>query len=70
MAKNCPRCDEAGTEKVSDSPIPGIWEVYRCRHCNFVWRSTENLAGIHKYDRSLVDRVVPAWPQLKPKPQT
>ena len=70
MAKNCPRCDEAGTEKVSDSPIPGIWEVYRCRHCNFVWRSTENLAGIHKYDRSLVDRVVPAWPQLKPKPRT
>ena len=68
MAGNCPRCDDPGTEKVSDSPLPGTWEVYRCTHCNFVWRSTENLAGIHRYDQSLVDRVVPAWPQLKTRP--
>ena len=67
MAQNCPRCDDPGTEKVSDSPITGTWEVYRCQHCNYVWRSTENVADIHKYDQSLVDRVVPAWPQLKKK---
>ena len=65
MATNCPRCDDSGTEMASGSPIPGTWEVYRCRHCNYVWRSTENLADIHKYDQSLVDRVVSAWPQIK-----
>ena len=68
MARNCPRCDDSKTEKISDSPIKGVWEVYRCKQCNYVWRSTETLADIHKYDQSLVDRVVPNWPQLKRRP--
>jgi hypothetical protein len=64
MLTPCPRCDDPRTEKVSDSPIPGVWEVYRCTHCNYVWRSSEKLSGIHKYDQALVDRVTPWWPQL------
>jgi hypothetical protein len=44
--------------------VTGAWEVYRCTQCNFVWRSTENLVGIHKHDQSLADRVSPWWPQL------
>ena len=63
----CPRCDDARTEKASDSPVAGVWEVYRCTRCNFVWRSTERLAGIHKYDQSLIDRVTPWWSGLPVK---
>ena len=52
----CPRCDNANIEKIADSPKVGVWEVYRCTHCNYVWRSTENLDNIHKYDPELVER--------------
>lgn len=58
MAKwsSCPRCDDTNIKKVADSPKKGVWEVYRCTHCNYVWRSTENLDNIHKYDPELVER--------------
>lgn len=67
MTAPCPRCDDPRTEKASDSPVPGVWEVYRCTRCNYVWRSSEKLSGIHKYDRDLVDKVTPWWPQLVKK---
>ena len=51
----CPRCDDANIVKISDSPKLGVWEVYRCRRCNYVWRSTEKLDHIEKYDQGLVD---------------
>ncbi len=44
----CPRCDSPKTEKVSDSPVKGKFEVFKCNNCNFVWRSTEDLTGIAK----------------------
>jgi len=52
----CPRCDDSHIEKIANSPKKGVWEVYRCTRCNYVWRSTENLDGIHKYDPELVER--------------
>lgn len=52
----CPRCDSKRIKKAADSPKKGYWEVYRCEECNYVWRSTENLEGIHKYDKTLVER--------------
>ncbi len=44
----CPRCDSNQTEKIADSPVQGKWEAYRCKACNYVWRSTEDLTGIDK----------------------
>ena len=44
----CPRCDSNQTEKLADSPVKGKWEVYGCKACNYVWRSTEDLKGIDK----------------------
>ena len=60
---SCPRCDRTDTEKVADSSVAGVFEVYRCRDCNYVWRNTENLAGIQKYDAELVElaRRRPLW---------
>ncbi|MFC2001332.1 non-oxidative hydroxyarylic acid decarboxylases subunit D [Chloroflexota bacterium] len=44
----CPRCDSSQVTKVADSPVEGVFEVYRCEACNYVWRSTEDLSGITK----------------------
>ena len=52
----CPRCDDTHIEKIADSPKEGVWKAYRCTHCNYVWRSTETLDNIHKYDQELVNR--------------
>jgi hypothetical protein len=65
MSAPCPRCDDRNTQKAADSPVPSAWTVTRCTRCNYVWRSTETLSGIHRYDQSLVDRVTPWWPQIK-----
>ncbi len=37
----CPRCDEDQCTKICKAPADGSWELYRCRNCDFVWRSTE-----------------------------
>ena len=47
-ALSCPRCDSVQTTKVADSPVQGKWEAYRCKECNYVWRSTEDLSNITK----------------------
>lgn len=39
---DCPRCGSADTEFVSESPVEGKWELYRCDNCEFVWRTTED----------------------------
>ena len=57
----CPRCDTSQIEKVADSPIKGRWEVYRCRECNYVWRSTEDLTGIDKRIEYLRKTAVHFW---------
>jgi transposase-like protein len=45
----CPRCDAGQTMKVADSPVMGVFEVFRCEECNYVWRSTEDLSDITKW---------------------
>jgi hypothetical protein len=37
----CPRCDKDVVTKIFDAPGNGSWELYHCRYCDFVWRSTE-----------------------------
>lgn len=37
----CPRCDKDEANKFFEAPKDGSWELYRCRYCSFVWRSTE-----------------------------
>ncbi|MEW6663990.1 MAG: non-oxidative hydroxyarylic acid decarboxylases subunit D [Thermodesulfobacteriota bacterium] len=37
----CPRCDQDEGIKFYGAPVDGAWELYRCRHCDFVWRNTE-----------------------------
>ncbi len=37
----CPRCDKDEALKFFEAPEDGSWELYRCRYCNFIWRSTE-----------------------------
>jgi vanillate/4-hydroxybenzoate decarboxylase subunit D len=38
---NCPRCDHNAIDTVATSPVPGVWEVYGCGRCSYMWRSTE-----------------------------
>jgi vanillate/4-hydroxybenzoate decarboxylase subunit D len=37
----CPRCDYPETERLAESPVPGVWEVRGCPRCRYSWRSTE-----------------------------
>jgi len=37
----CPRCSSKDVSDVADSPVAGIWKVYGCNKCNFLWRSSE-----------------------------
>jgi hypothetical protein len=37
----CPRCNKEEGTKFFEAPQDKSWELYRCRYCDFVWRSTE-----------------------------
>lgn len=37
----CPRCDDDRAAKIFEAPENGVWELYRCPRCFFVWRNTE-----------------------------
>jgi vanillate/4-hydroxybenzoate decarboxylase subunit D len=39
----CPRCASPETERLAESPVPGVWTVRICRRCLYSWRSTEPL---------------------------
>ncbi|WP_431223987.1 non-oxidative hydroxyarylic acid decarboxylases subunit D [Serratia sp. L9] len=39
--EKCPRCESAGPEALSHSPVAGAWTVFHCPTCFFTWRSTE-----------------------------
>ena len=45
---SCPRCDSQQTIKITDSPVKGKWEVYRCEECFYAWRTSEDLTDIVK----------------------
>ncbi len=57
----CPRCDSRQTGKIADSPVKGKWEVYSCKECNYVWRSTEDLTGISKKVKYWKENAVRYW---------
>ncbi|PID81555.1 vanillic acid non-oxidative decarboxylation protein [bacterium DOLZORAL124_64_63] len=38
----CVRCLKEGVSVVAKAPDgSGAWEIYKCDHCNYGWRSTE-----------------------------
>ncbi|GCE21993.1 non-oxidative hydroxyarylic acid decarboxylases subunit D [Dictyobacter kobayashii] len=37
----CPRCDDLNGSVLTESPVRGVWVMYRCPRCLFTWRSTE-----------------------------
>ena len=37
----CPRCDQDEGIQFYEAPKDRSWELYRCQHCDFVWRNTE-----------------------------
>ncbi|MBW0103024.1 non-oxidative hydroxyarylic acid decarboxylases subunit D [Pseudonocardia sp. KRD291] len=37
----CPRCRGTDAVALTTSPVPGVFTVFRCPDCIFVWRSTE-----------------------------
>ena len=37
----CPRCESASTRVRFESPVAGVWTLYGCDDCLFIWRSTE-----------------------------
>ncbi|MBI4523904.1 MAG: vanillic acid non-oxidative decarboxylation protein [Deltaproteobacteria bacterium] len=41
MDRKCFRCGKPTYTKIAESPVKGKWELFRCDHCFYVWRSTE-----------------------------
>ena len=37
----CPRCRSATIVAQAQSPVAGVWTVFGCAMCRYVWRSTE-----------------------------
>lgn len=37
----CPRCRATATGIISTSPVAGVWTLFGCRTCLYMWRSTE-----------------------------
>jgi vanillate/4-hydroxybenzoate decarboxylase subunit D len=48
----CPRCDSETVSLLVKAPEGGVWEVYKCSTCDFIWRSTESedITDPEKYD--------------------
>jgi hypothetical protein len=49
----CVRCLEFKARVVATAPDgSGAWEIYKCDHCNYGWRSTEpdNITDVVKRD--------------------
>jgi hypothetical protein len=37
----CPRCRSATIVVQAQSPVAGVWTVFGCATCRYVWRSAE-----------------------------
>ncbi len=37
----CPRCRSGKLKTLGKSPVAGVWTVFGCSTCFYVWRSTE-----------------------------
>lgn len=64
----CPRCGSDLVDKITDSPVGKVWEVYMCKKCYFSWRSTEKISILPKFmldDEKIANlQVVPPVPPL------
>jgi ribosomal protein L37AE/L43A len=56
--KECPRCGASHIQKLADSPVVGVFTIWGCRECNYVWRSTESLAAIKKLTEEAMEKAV------------
>jgi hypothetical protein len=71
----CPRCDDERAAKIFEAPENGVWEVYRCPRCFFVWRNTEEDTVTHpelydpkfKLDEKKIRGMAPKPPIGQPK---
>lgn len=40
--ESCPRCGSDKSRVISKSPVEGVWKLFVCDSCKYVWRDTEN----------------------------
>jgi hypothetical protein len=67
----CPRCDQDEGIQFYEAPKDRSWELYRCQHCDFVWRNTEKeeIRNRHLYPPEFKlneDQLIPFPHLLKP----
>jgi len=62
----CPRCNNTDTRLVSESPISGVWRMYGCSHCTFLWRDTETLEGVRTMTEEEIKGAVLDFPPPSP----
>ena len=55
----CPRCRSNTTQVRGLSPISGVWTVFGCDTCFYVWRSTEPEENINPDRYPAVFRLIP-----------
>jgi len=58
----CPRCGSGDTRLIAGSPVPGVWEIYGCNHCTYLWRNTETLEGIRKITEEEIEAALLDFP--------
>lgn len=44
--ERCPRCDGEDLRHIASSPVEGVFEVFKCPRCQYLWRSWEVLSGV------------------------
>ena len=54
----CPRCGNAETRLIAESPVKGVWEMYGCNHCTYLWRNTESLEGMRTITEEEIEGAV------------
>lgn len=60
----CPRCVGKEIETIGKSPKEGVWDLYRCSKCQYVWRSTETVEMLTTM--KLTDEEILAIPPVPP----
>jgi len=62
----CPRCSNTDTRLIAQSPISGVWEMYGCNHCTYLWRNTETLEGIRTLTKEEIETATLDFPPPNP----
>ena len=55
----CPRCRSKMIEVRGVSPKPGVWTVFGCGTCFYVWRSTEPEENTNPDKYPAIFRLIP-----------